>query len=77
MEVDFGENGIGKIGKIGISDFFSLKSPVLANFAKIGNKIFLEFSFFTQHPLHFLEYSFLSQLKRSLNTFGIGLQSTK
>ena len=39
MKVDFAEIGIGKIGKIGISDFFNLKLPILANFGKIGNKI--------------------------------------
>ena len=46
MKVDFAEIGIGKIGKIGISDFFNLKLPILANFGKIGNKIFLEFPIF-------------------------------
>ena len=46
MKVDFAEIGIGKIGKIGISDFFNLKLPILANFGKIGNKIFLEFHIF-------------------------------
>ena len=46
MKVDFAEIGIGKIGKIGISDFFNLKLPILANFGKIGNKLFLEFSIF-------------------------------
>ena len=46
MKVDFAEIGIGKIGKIGISDFFNLKLPILANFDKIGNKIFLEFPIF-------------------------------
>ena len=59
MKVDFAEIGIGKIGKIGISDFFNLKLPILANFGKIGNKIFLEFPIFTQYPLHLSEYSFL------------------
>ena len=67
MKVDFAEIGIGKIG---ISDFVDLKFRILANFGKIGNKIFLEF--FTQHPLHLSEYSFQSQLKRSFNTFCIG-----
>ena len=43
MKVDFAEIGIGKIGKIGISDYFNLKYRFLANFGKIGNKIFLEF----------------------------------
>ena len=43
MKVDFAEIGIGKIG---ISDFFNLKLPILANFGKIGNKIFLEFPIF-------------------------------
>ena len=43
MKVDFAEIGIGKIG---ISDFFNLKLPILANFGKIGNKLFLEFSIF-------------------------------
>ena len=43
MKVDFAEIGIGKIG---ISDFFNLKLPILANFGKIGNKIFLEFPMF-------------------------------
>ena len=60
MKVDLAEIGIGKIGKIGISDFFNLKLPILANFGKIGNKLFLEFSIFTQYPLHLSEYSFLS-----------------
>ena len=46
MKVDFSEIGIGKIGKIGISDFFNLKLPILANFGKIGNKLFLEFFIF-------------------------------
>ena len=46
MKVDFAEIGIGKIGKIGISDFFNLKLPILANFGKIGNKIFLIFPIF-------------------------------
>ena len=46
MKVDFAEIGIGKIGKIGISDFFNLKLPISANFGKIGNKIFLEFPIF-------------------------------
>ena len=46
MKVDFAEIGIGKIGKIGISDFFNLKFRILANFGKIGNKIFFEFSIF-------------------------------
>ena len=59
MKVDFAEIGIGKIGKIGIFDFFNLKLPILANFGKIGSKIFLEFPFFTQYPLHLSEYSFL------------------
>ena len=40
MKVDFAEIGIGKIG---ISDFLNLKLPILANFGKIGNNIFLEF----------------------------------
>ena len=43
MKVDFAEIVIGKIG---ISDFFNLKLPILANFGKIGNKIFLEFPIF-------------------------------
>ena len=43
MKVDSAEIGIGKIG---ISDFFNLKLPILANFGKIGNKIFLEFPIF-------------------------------
>ena len=43
MKVDFAEIGIGKIG---ISDFFNLKLPILSNFGKIGNKIFLEFPIF-------------------------------
>ena len=43
MKVDFAEIGIGKIG---ISDFFNPKLPILANFGKIGNKIFLEFPIF-------------------------------
>ena len=46
MKVDFAEIGIGKIGKIGISDFLNLKLPILANFGKIENKIFLEFPIF-------------------------------
>ena len=46
MKVDFAEIGIGKIGKIGISYFFNLKLPILANFGKIGNKLFLELSIF-------------------------------
>ena len=46
MKVDFAEIGIGKIGKIGISDFFNLNLPILANFGKIGNNIFLEFPIF-------------------------------
>ena len=46
MKVDFAEIGIGKIGKIGISDYFNLKYRFLANFGKIGNKIFLEFPIF-------------------------------
>ena len=40
-------------------DFFNLKLPILANFGKIGNKIFLDFLFFTRYPLHLPEYSFL------------------
>ena len=46
MKVDFAEIGIGKIGKIGISDYFNLKYRFLANFGKIGNKIFWEFPIF-------------------------------
>ena len=46
MKVDFAEIGIGKIGKIGISDFLNLKLPILANFGKIGNIFFLEFPIF-------------------------------
>ena len=46
MKVDFAEIGIGKIGKIGISDFFNLKFRILANFGKIGNKNLFEFSIF-------------------------------
>ena len=47
MKVDFAEIGIGKIGKIGISDYFNLKYRFLANFGKIGNKFFfLEFPTF-------------------------------
>ena len=44
MKVDFAEIGIGKIG---ISDYSNLNYRFLANFGKIGNKFFLEFSFFT------------------------------
>ena len=58
MKVDFAEIGIGKIG---ISDFLNLKLPILANFGKIGNKLFFwNFLVFTQNPLHLSEYSFLS-----------------
>ena len=46
MKVDFAEIGIGKIGKIGISDFFNLKLPILANFGKIGNKLFFGIFYF-------------------------------
>ena len=46
MKVDFAEIGIGKIGKIGISDYSNLKYCFLANFGKIGNKNFFEFSIF-------------------------------
>ena len=46
MKVDFAEIGIGKIGKIGISDYFNLKYRFLANFGKIGNKIFFGISYF-------------------------------
>ena len=46
MKVDFAEIGIGKIGKIGISDFFNLKFRILANFGKIGNKNLFEFLIF-------------------------------
>ena len=46
MKVDFAEIGIGKIGKIGISDFFNLKVPILANFGKIGNKLFFGIFYF-------------------------------
>ena len=52
MKVDVVEIGIGKIG---ISDFFNLKLPILANFGKIGNKFFFNFLFFTQYPLHLSE----------------------
>ena len=47
MKVDFAEIGIGKIGKIGISDYFSLKYRFLANFGKIGNKNFFGISYFS------------------------------
>ena len=47
MKVDFAEIGIGKIGKIGISDYSSLKYRFLANFGKIGNKNFLGISYFS------------------------------
>ena len=46
MKVDFSEIGIGKIGKIGISDYFNLKYRLLANFGKIGNKNFFGISYF-------------------------------
>ena len=46
MKVDFAEIGIGKIGKIGISDYFSLKLWFLTNFGKIGNEIFSGISYF-------------------------------
>ena len=45
MKVDFGEIGIGKIGKIGISDFFTPKFVFFANYGEIGNKNFLNFRF--------------------------------
>ena len=43
MKVDFAEIGIGKIG---ISDFLNLKLPILANFGKIGNKLFFGIFYF-------------------------------
>ena len=46
MKVDLAEIGIGKIGKIGISDYFNLKYRFLANFGKIGNKIFFGIPYF-------------------------------
>ena len=46
MKVDFGEIGIGKIGKIGISDFFTPKFVFFADFGEIGNKKFFEFPIF-------------------------------
>ena len=45
MKVDFAEIGIGKIGKIGISDYFNPKYRFLANFSKIGNKNFFGISY--------------------------------
>ena len=73
MKVDFAEIGIGKIGKIGISDYFSLKYRFLATFGKIGNKNFFGISYFSlkirySYP-QLSEYPFLSLLKRSSNTF--------
>ena len=46
MKVDFGEIGIGKIGKIGISDFFTPKFVFFADFGEIGNNKFFEFLIF-------------------------------
>ena len=46
MKVDFGEIGIGEIGKIGISDFFTPKFVFFADFCEIGNKKFFEFPIF-------------------------------
>ena len=66
MKVDFAEIGIGKIGKIGISDFFNLKFRILANFGKIGNKNFLNFQFFIQNPLQLSDYSSSILAKRVL-----------
>ena len=64
MKVHFAEIGIGKIGKIGISDYFNLKNRFLANFGKIGNKNFSGISCFLlkirySYP-QLSEYSFLS-----------------
>ena len=70
MKVDFAEIGIGKIGKIGISDFFNLKLPILANFGKIGNKTFLEFSIFYSVSARFIGIFVPILAKRSFdNTF--------
>ena len=46
MKVYFAEIGIGKIRNIGNRNFrfFNLKFRIFANFGKIGNNFFLEFS---------------------------------
>ena len=46
MKVDFAEIGIGKIGKIGISDFLTRKFVFFADFGEIWNKKFFEFPIF-------------------------------
>ena len=56
MKVDFGLIGIGKIGKIGISDFLTSNFVFLT---KSGTKKILKFPIF-QNPLQFSEYFFLS-----------------
>ena len=46
IKVDFAEIGVGKIGKIGISDYFNVKYRFLANFGEIGNKNLFGISYF-------------------------------
>ena len=60
MKVDFAEIGIGKIGKIGISDYFNLKYRFLANFGKIGNNNFFGISYFLLKIRYLSQYLFLS-----------------
>ena len=61
MKVDFAEIGIGKIGKIGISDYFNLKHRFFGEFWQNREQnFFWNFLFFTQNPLQLSEYSFLS-----------------
>ena len=54
MKVDFGEIGIGKIRKIGISDFFTPKFVFFADFGEIWNKKFFEYPIFDSKSATFI-----------------------
>ena len=73
MKVDFAEIGIRENRE---NWNFRLFLPKISFFSEFWQnreqKLFWNFLFFTQNPLQLSEYSFLSQLKRSSDTFCMG-----